>query len=216
MKCPRCVQVLQSGIQQCPHCSFSLAYLDAQFGEDSVVLERLTDAAGCLFPGDRTAIEGILDAFEQQFPQLFLAVYVGFLPEITDNRQFAFWLLNRATVPSLDYRRPNENGALLVLDLSSRSISFTLGYFIEPYFSDHELATLLKKGHPHLVDDEFGPAFLKIIPAFTKLLGRKSRESGAYQREHVQSPTVASGLLDRVRGDERGFQNPVGEPQGML
>lgn len=176
MKCPRCVQELQNGFGQCPHCGFSLAYLDAQFGEDAVVLERLTDAADCITAEDQQRIEDALDCFESQFPQLFVAIYAGALPEMTDIRQFAFWLLNRATVPSLDNSRPNENGILLVLDLNSMAVSLTLGYFIEPYFSDHELLTLLRQGHTELQAGKYGDAFLKILNDFSKQLKAKGRQ----------------------------------------
>jgi uncharacterized membrane protein YgcG len=199
MKCPRCVQELQSGVSQCPHCSFSLAYLDAQFGEDSVVLERLTDAADCIGEEDWNLLEALLDDFEERFPQLFLAIYVGFLPKMTDNRQFAFWLLNRATVPSLDQHRPNENGSLLVLDLSSKSVSFTLGYFVEPYLSDHELATLLKMGHAQLMSEDYSAAFLKIIPAYSDRLAQKAVEAKTSTGLAVAPSSIPSGVLERVR-----------------
>ena len=222
MKCPRCVQELQNGVQQCPHCSFSLAYLDAQFGEDAVVLERLTDAADCIDPEEWAGLEALLDGFEQRFPQLFLAIYVGVLPDMTDNRQFAFWLLNRATVPSLDQGRPNENGSLLVLDLNSKSISFTLGYFVEPYFTGHELATLLRKGYPQLAAGDYGGALLRIVPAFTRLLAQKARRAWSMSGPGIPSNAVAtSGVLHRS-GDESGPYlerlerlEPLGEPQRM-
>ena len=214
MKCPRCIQELQNGVLQCPHCSFSLAYLDAQFGEDAVVLERLTDAVDCLSVSEMLHVDEFLNAFEERFPQLFLAIYAGFLPDMTDNRQFAFWLLNRATVPSLDHTRPNENGSLLVLDLNSKSISFTLGYFVEPYFTDHELATLLKKGHRQLVVGEYGAALFKIIPAFSRLLAEKARTIKFSEAQEAPN-LVASGLLERVRSEEEGYKDALGEPQSM-
>ncbi|MDA0813930.1 MAG: TPM domain-containing protein [Verrucomicrobia bacterium] len=204
MKCPRCVQELHNGIGQCPHCGFSLAYLDAQFGEDAVVLERLTDAVDCIQPEMQQRIEDALDQFEKQFPQLFIAIYAGALPELTDIRQFAFWLLNRATVPSLDNSRPNENGALFVLDLNSMSVSMTLGYFIEPYFSDHELLTLLRQGHPDLQSGDYGSALLGILGNFSKLLKGKSKAARKGQYGGSSSNSSASAV-HRSSADQTQF-----------
>ena len=177
------------------------------------MLERLTDAADCFGEAEHEELNDLLNTFEERFPQLFLAIYVGYLPEMTDNRQFAFWLLNRATVPSMDHTRPNENGSLLVLDLSSRTISFTLGYFVEPYFDDHALSTILKKGHADLSSEDYFAAFQKIVPAFSRQLVQRAKVRVKQPEEPVQTQ-VSSGLLERMRGEE-GYQEPLSEPQSM-
>lgn len=205
MKCPRCVQGIQNGTGQCPHCGFSLAYLDAQFGEDAVVLERLTDAASCVDPAQREKLEAALDRFEARFPQLFFAIYAGELPEMTDIRQFAFWLLNRATVPSLDHTRPNQNGALLVLDLGTLSVSFTLGYFIEPYFSDHELMTLLRQGHPQLEAGDYGAAFMNILDSFSSELSVKARTAARRPSPEIQQVDTPAGIPCRTREESPSY-----------
>ena len=190
MRCPRCVQEVAADSALCPHCGFGLAALDEVFGEDAVILDRLTDAARCLRLRDREAIEESLDRFEEMFPQLFAAVYLGFLPRMTSIRQFGFWLMNRAAVTSVDYTKPNDHGILLVVDLNSQSASLTLGYRVEPFLRERDLMGILKSGHAGLAAGDYGRGVRKSLKQLKRVLrmralwaGRRmERLAGRYHR----------------------------------
>jgi len=120
--------------------------MDDVFGADAVLLDRVTDAAGVLSDGDVERLELALDRFEQRFPQLFAVVYCGALPQQTSLRQFGFWLLNRAAVCELEVTRPNEHGALFVIDTHGRSAALVLGYFLECYLDERDTRAVLEAG----------------------------------------------------------------------
>lgn len=121
-----------------------MAVTDEVFGADPVLLERVTDAAGVLSEGNIERLHLTLDRFEARFPQLFAAVYCGALPPQTSLRQFGFWLLNRAAVSPLEATRPNENGALFVIDTHGRSAALVLGYFLECYLDERDSRAVLE------------------------------------------------------------------------
>jgi uncharacterized membrane protein YgcG len=123
-----------------------LAVTDEVFGADEVLLERVTDAAGVFSDADRVRVNAGLKEFEARFPQLFAVVYCGALPQQTSLRQFGFWLLNRAAVCELEVTRPNEHGALFVIDTHGRSAALVLGYFLECYLNEEDAQRILAAG----------------------------------------------------------------------
>lgn len=216
MRCPRCVQEIGVDSAQCPHCGFGLAALDEVFGQDAVILNRLTDAARCLKLRDREAIEEELDRFEDTFPQLFAAVYLGFLPRMTSIRQFGFWLMNRAAVTAVDYTKPNDHGILLVIDMSSQSASLTLGYRVEPFIRDRDLMKILKSGHSGLVAGDYGGGVRKSLKQLTRVLrmralwaGRGMEKMAARYRQPVEEGEIGLKPIrehHRTGGDVRSGQ----------
>jgi uncharacterized membrane protein YgcG len=130
----------------CRHCGYSLAETDEIFGSDAVLLDRITDAAGVLTDAEMSRLNTALMQFEARFPQLFAVVYCGALPQQTALRQFGFWLLNRAAVCELDVTRPNENGALFIIDTHGRSAALVLGYFLECYLDERDSQRVLEAG----------------------------------------------------------------------
>lgn len=176
MRCPRCVHGLPADASRCPHCGFALFALNEAFGSDSVFLDRLTDAARVLGHRERRLIEKSLDRFEARFPQVFAAAYLGFLPPQTNVREFGFWLLNRAAVTSVDFHKPNSHGVLFVVDMNSRTVGITLGYFLEPYFIEGELIKVLRSATPMFVAEDYGRALLRCLQSFSGLLKRRCGE----------------------------------------
>ena len=80
MTCPCCLTTIADGESACGACGFSLARIDADFGDDELSLEVVTDAADCLRAGERAELLREVAEFQAQFPQLFFAVYFGALP----------------------------------------------------------------------------------------------------------------------------------------
>lgn len=218
MNCPRCVQSIAPGVPQCVRCGFQLSTLDSEFGEDVVLLDRLTDAAHCLRVRDRDALNAALDDFESQFPQLFAAVYFGVLPEMTSIRQFGFWLINHAAVPTVDVSRPNEQGIIIVVDLQSRVIGVTLGYMLEAFVTEKDLDHCLRSARPHLFNGDFQrgvTVFLKRFSRVLRVVSRKARrnpEKYAPPRVPVKGKPLFTKLKEAARssppvsvGDEDVF-----------
>ncbi len=187
MRCPRCVQDLVSAVPQCEHCGFSLSALDDVYGAENVFLDRLTDTAHCLRPRQTERVDRALDRFERAFPQLFAAVYIGFLPEGSDLRQFGFWLLNRASVTSVDLGKPNRLGLLLTVDLASQSAGITPGYGIEPFVSERDLIAAIESARPTFVAGNHGRAIEKTLSSVTTRLRRRVTEYRAHPKRFLDA-----------------------------
>lgn len=176
-KCPRCTQSTAPGGDSCPHCGFALEIVDEVFGDDAVLLDRVTDAAGVLSHSEIEQVDAALRRFEQQFPQLFAAVYCGALPAQTSLRQFGFWLLNRAAVCDLEATRPNENGVIIVLDTHGRSVAVVPGYFLECYLDESDLQRLLEAGRRDFHRGFWVAGLLASLRELTARLCRRAAEA---------------------------------------
>jgi hypothetical protein len=175
MNCPRCVREIPYASLTCSECGFSLFDQDSQFGGDAVSLDRVTSKCGQMSEAEVASIELALNEFERHFPQLFLAVYNVALPVMASVRQFGFWLLNRAAINSVDITRPNENGALLVIDQTSGQAGLVVGYLLECYFPEPELAEILEAGRRDWGAGRMAAGVLAIIASFSKELKKKSK-----------------------------------------
>ena len=195
MNCPRCVQSVAPGQPQCARCGFQLSTLDTEFGDDVILLERLTDAAHCLRARDREALNVLLDRFEREFPQLFAAVYFGVLPEMTSIRQFGFWLINHAAVASIDISRPNEQGIIIVVDLQSRVMGVTLGYMLERFLTERELERCLRAARPALFSGDFHRGVTIFLKRVSKALRKVSRQARRSPEEFAPPLVPVKGKL---------------------
>ena len=203
MKCPRCVQSVSSGREQCGRCGFQLSCLDEEFGRDVVLLDRLTDAAHCLRVRERDALSQLLDDFEEEFPQLFAAVYFGALPELTSIRQFGFWLINHAAIPSLDISKPNEQGVLIVVDLQSRVIGVTLGYMLERYVSAKDLERCLRAARTHLFAGDFHRGVTVFVRKLSHVLRKVARRARRHPEQYAPQvrPDVSPPHFTKLKED---------------
>src|SRR5688572_10748500 len=96
MECPKCGTIAPQPVSCCETCGLSLDLLSQSLGSNLVSLESLTDAAHCLRVREKEMLKQELDAFQQAFPQVFFAVYLGLLPITPSPGEIAFWLLNQA------------------------------------------------------------------------------------------------------------------------
>lgn len=193
MKCPRCVQTVVPGEESCRSCGYSLETPDEQLGRGAVSVERLTDADGLLTGAQRDAAGAMLVEFERRFPQLFLMFYLGALPSPASPRQFGFWLLNHAAIPSLDATRPNERGMVLVVDPVAGSAALTAGYFLECYLRQEELDEALSRGRRDFTKGLWVTALRAIAGSLTEKLIRRAKEA-AREPGAFAPPAPPSGL----------------------
>lgn len=176
----------------CLHCGYSLGVTDDVFGADAVLLDRVTDAAGVLSDGDADRMELALEQFERRFPQLFAAVYCGALPQQTSLRQFGFWLLNRAAVCELDVTRPNEHGALFIIDTHGRSAAIVLGYFLECYLDERDARAVLEAGRHDFHRGLWAAGVCAALAEMTARLCRRAAEAAKSPARFAPAKPVAT------------------------
>ena len=188
------MQSLAPAEENCPHCGYAMAAMDEIFGSDEVLLERMTDAAEALSQVDRERVNAALDQFEQRFPQLFVAVYCGALPQQTSLRQFGFWLLNRAAIAGPDAMRPNENGALLILDTHGRSAALVPGYFMECYIDERDATRVLESARRELQRGSWATGLCQALDELTNRLRRRAAEAAKFpERFTPPAPRATPG-----------------------
>jgi len=207
MKCPRCVQLIHREASSCPHCGFTIEHADELFGEEDVVLQKLTDAAGVLRMREREPAKKILERFEKRFPQFFTAVYIGASDELQNLRQFGLWLLNRAAFQDVELDRPNENGILIVLDVKAKNVAISYGYSLAPYLNEENTFDALSAGHPSLLQGDYLEALGLIIKRLERLLikawRRVERDPEAALAQEGVAPKFRTRSLRRIREGNR-------------
>jgi hypothetical protein len=204
--CPQCESPLHFDSAACGACGLTLASLDEHFGEDCVVLDRVTDAAHVLRRHEKDAVVEEIGRFERCFPQLFFSVYIGALPPARGSlRLFGFWLLNRAAVTAVDFTRPNENGALLLVDVRACALSLTLGYYLEPLFRGKQLTSMLERARPFLATGDFSNAVIHVLKEFSRQLRKRVRRKSSTNRSNEAVPLRVDGIeqLPRLRHRRR-------------
>jgi uncharacterized membrane protein YgcG len=190
--------------------------MDEVFGADSVLFDRVTDAAGVLSDGDVERLDHALDGFERRFPQLFTAVYCGALPQQTSLRQFGFWLLNRAAVCEIDVTRPNENGAIFVIDTHGRSAALVMGYYLECYLDERDARHILEAGRHEFHRGLWASAILAAIEEMTARLRRRAADAAKtparFAPPRPQLPPAAPQFV-RVHGGKKPDSKPAAHPR---
>lgn len=192
MKCPRCLSPLEDhAALNCPACGFNASVSSERHGSHWVRLERLTDAAHCLRLSDKRSIENCLDDFERRFPQVFLAIYMGVLPDGVTVGEVGFWLLNHAAFETNDLRKRNEFGIILAIDPAAGNASMSLGYCIEGLGNRFDAAAVLSKMHARLKASDYSGAIKLAI----KETQRRLQKCGTPERQNPSDlPVVCDDL----------------------
>lgn len=213
MKCPRCVQRIHRAAESCPQCGFVIADADQRFGAEEVSLHTLTDGAGVFRQRERETVEAAMGRFCQRFPQLFVAVYTGSLGEVTNMRQFGFWLLNRAAFRDVSIEKPNEAGILITIDPESKSAGIAYGYLLDPFLDERDTFDCLCRGHAHLLEGRYAVGVNRILRRLEEILAKRSRQAQRdphrFERK-VSPPPQVGDLVKRIRS---GHQLPKESPQ---
>ncbi len=206
MKCPRCVQRIHRAAASCPHCGFSIADADAQFGAEEVRLRCLTDGAGILRRGDRERVEVAMERISRRFPQVFVAVYTGALGEVANLRQFGFWLLNRSAFEDVPMEKPNEAGILLTVDPESKAAGIVFGYLLDPFLEESDTFECLTRGHAYWLEERYAEGIIRALAHLEGILEKRSvqarRDPEHFQRK-VLPPAMMGDLVRRIRAGHR-------------
>ncbi|MBK1791594.1 TPM domain-containing protein [Persicirhabdus sediminis] len=173
MYCPRCLQRIHRGANDCPHCDFSLPVLLAELDDAQLVGPCLSDSAGALKAKERRALNHLLERFRYQFPQVSVAVHFETLPFETDLRERAFFLQNGYQCSGSDV--PVEQSLTVLLDMEKKEITMCYGYAFEEMLSEQMTFDLLVKTHPYLLQSQYLRAIKVLLVAVAKVLRRSGK-----------------------------------------
>jgi len=193
---------------------------DERFGGGEVSLRRLTDGAGLLRKRERAKVEAALARFDAKFPQLFVAVYTGVLGEVSNLRQFGFWLLNRAAFEDVPVHKPNEAGILLTIDPESKGAGMVFGYLLDPFLEEGDTFDCLSRAHAHWLEGRYGDGIVKLLSHLESVLKRRSRQARRdpekFERR-ILPPAQMGDLVKRIREGHRSSVDPstVVEKKGV-
>lgn len=198
MKCPKCLRPVDHEAESCYSCGYSELEAAERYGGNQVMLNRIHDAAACLRKQDRDDLAEVLDQLEILFPQMLFCAYLGTIPEKLSLSELGFWLLNHGQVKGAEYARPNENAILLILDMNTKQIGVSLGYFAESLITEEHAYRALLRARPHLVNAEYGEALQKIFLRLARTLRRKGRKLRklSHQELQEQSRAIHQNVLD--------------------
>lgn len=206
MKCPRCVQLIHRAAAVCPHCGFCIADADKIFGDSTVKLRSLTDAAGIFRRNDRDRLEDELERIGISFPQVFVAVYTGNLGDVANLRQFGFWLLNRGLFEDVPEEKPNVAGILIVIDPDSKAAGMTFGYLLDPFVEERDSFDCLSRAHAYWLEGRYAEGLLKCLGQLQKLLRKRYRQARRDPERYeykLATPPAVGALMKEIREDNR-------------
>ena len=187
MKCPSCQRPVDHEAESCYSCGYSELEASERYGSNLVVLNRVHDAAHCLRKQERDELSETLDRLELKFPQMLFCVYLGNLPSHLCISELGFWLLNHGQVRGAEYARPNENAILVVVDMVTKQIGISLGYFAETLISEEDAYRALTYSRPHLINSEYGEGIEKVFLRLSKVLQKKGRKLRKLSRSQIHS-----------------------------
>jgi hypothetical protein len=212
MKCPRCVQRIHRAASSCPHCGFTIADADEKFGAGEVKLRCLTDSAGIFRRGEHEWVELAMERITKRFPQIFIAVYTGALGEVSQIRQFGFWLLNRAAFEDLPADKPNEAGILITIDPASKAAGMVFGYTLDPFLEESDTFECLSRAHGYWLEGRYAEGVVKALAHLERVLCRRSRQARR-DPEHFQRKVRPAGItgnpLQPMRANHRHADDAV-------
>lgn len=164
----------------------------AAFGLDLIPLRRLWDEAHCLRVHEAKEVEKALVNFEEHYPQLFLAVYLGVLPPTLNVNELAFLLLNRGMFWAEHHPRLNEHAIVLVLDPEARTAGLMVGYALEQRLPPRVLERILRRVRTPLWHAEYAPAIIDVVEAVARTVRKGARRA---LRRDVLPPAAPEEFL---------------------
>jgi len=143
VSCPGCHRVLEGPAEQCRICSYNAWTCVDHFPYSPPPLERYVDVENRLSNEERARLDRVMDALEDDLPQVRVFVCLVKLLPGTDVRECGFWLLN-ASIPKDDEAAQHRPwSVLLLLDLTASAASATVGYGLDRFVSDFQLREAL-------------------------------------------------------------------------
>lgn len=180
--------------------------MDERFGGEEVRLRCLSDTAGVLKSADRERVAAAMERFSRRFPQVFTAVYTGTLGEVSNIRQFGFWLLNRAAFEDLSVDKPNEGGILLTIDPASKAAGFVFGYLLDPFLGEMDTFECLSRAHAYWLEERYADGIIKTLAHLEGILRKRSsqaRRDPEHFLRKVLPPAMRGDVVRKIRAGHR-------------
>lgn len=166
----------------------------------------LTDSAGILRRGERERVQAAMDRITRRFPQIFIAIYTGSLGEISNIRQFGFWLLNRSAFEDVPVNKPNEAGILITIDPESKAAGMVFGYLLDPFLEESDTFDCLSRAHAYWLEGDYADGLIKSLAHLDGILRKRSRQARRdpehFERK-VLPPAQMGDLVKRIRAGHR-------------
>lgn len=155
-----------------------------------------------------------MDRIGRRFPQVFVAIYTGSLGEISNLRQFGFWLLNRSAFEDLPPDKPNEAGVLLSIDPDSKAAGMVFGYLLDPFLDESDTFDCLSRAHAYWLEGRYADGIVRALAHLEGVLARRSRHARR-DPEHFQRKVLPPAKMgDLVRRIRDGHRAPEALPDG--
>jgi hypothetical protein len=184
--------------------------VDERFGTEAVRLRCLSDTAGVLKSADRERVEEAMERISRRFPQVFAAVHTGALGEVSNIRQFGFWLLNRAAFEDLPVEKPNEGGILLTIDPASKAAGFVFGYLLDPFLDEMDTFECLSRAHAYWLEERYAEGIIKALVHLEGILCKRSRQARRDPEHFLRKmlpPAMRGDVVRRIRAGHRNVAN---------
>ncbi|MCB1224742.1 MAG: hypothetical protein KDK99_02915 [Verrucomicrobiales bacterium] len=185
MKCPHCQSLLAANTARCPGCGFCEQALSSYLGDQWVRLERLTDRAHALPMADSQRLLHQMDAFERQFPQVFLAIYIGSLPPLLNPVELGMWLLNHGAFSTHQFAKRNEYGMVCTLDPAAQRFGFAVGYALEKVLPEPTLERISLEMKEHLAQGHLAAALEGLLARLERIYRRHGQPQSAQLEEAI-------------------------------
>jgi hypothetical protein len=137
-------------------------------------MEPIMDVTGCLRMSEKNRLSALVDDFEHRFPQLFLSLFIGVLPEMKV-LEAGFWLLNHGVRKRQDRVCDNRFGIVTLIDPIAHEAGICTGYALESTLTTDTLASLLDKNSHHLWHADHLTALKGLILGLDATLRRAGR-----------------------------------------
>ena len=155
MRCPACQQPTFETAVECA-CGFSLPALDHLLSMPPMLAPGLNDGHGELTRSERRHVVSEIARLERSFPQVGFSVVLTSAPVEIGLSLYAFWLFNRTGIASALERGGANRQMLLVIDLHAGHAACIIGYGLEPFLGEAELANAMQAAVPLLSEAKLG------------------------------------------------------------
>lgn len=162
MRCPACQQPTFETAVECA-CGFSLPALERLLGMPPMLSPGLNDAMGELTRSDRRLVIDAITRIEHSFPQIGFSVVLTRAPAEVELSLYAVWLFNRTGIASAVERGGANRQVLLAIDPEIGHAACMIGYGLEPFLGEAELANALQAAMPLLREAKLGQGIVALI-----------------------------------------------------
>ena len=147
-----------------------------------------------------------MEKVTRRFPQVFVAIYTGSLGEVSNIRQFGFWLLNRSAFEDVPVEKPNEAGILITIDPESKAAGMVFGYLLDPFLDESDTFECLSRAHAYWLEGRYADGLVRVLGHLDTVLRKRSRQARRdpeYFERKVVLPKQMGDAVHRIRAGHR-------------